>query len=111
MLRLLPSALHAPEGDPAHPTSAVQHFHDKLLHIRERLKTGPGKRMAEKRHQLVSHRPLCCVPIMVTQRVCYHRCSTFCRLWTRKPLFEYHDEVVQTDLANQSLNRVRECNS
>ncbi|CDO74900.1 hypothetical protein BN946_scf184988.g7 [Trametes cinnabarina] len=47
------SALHAPEGDPAHESSAIQHFHDKLLHIKDRLKTEPGKRLAEKRHKLM----------------------------------------------------------
>lgn len=88
MLRLLSSALHAPDGDPARPTSAVQHFHDKLLHIRERLKTEPGKRMAEKRHQLVSHKPQYCVPIIIIQRARYHRCSTFCKLWTRSTACE-----------------------
>ncbi|KAI0346522.1 hypothetical protein BDW22DRAFT_1352633 [Trametopsis cervina] len=45
--------LHAPEDDPAHADTAIQHFHDKLLHIREQLKTEPGKRMAEKRHQFM----------------------------------------------------------
>lgn len=48
------SALHAPPGDPAAPTSAIQHFHDKLLHIKDKLKTDPGKAMGVKRHQLVS---------------------------------------------------------
>ncbi|KAA1467588.1 hypothetical protein DENSPDRAFT_832693 [Dentipellis sp. KUC8613] len=46
-------ALHAPEGDPQQPTSAIQHFHDKLLHIHERMKTDAGKRMAESRHKLM----------------------------------------------------------
>ncbi|KAI0073455.1 hypothetical protein K474DRAFT_193312 [Panus rudis PR-1116 ss-1] len=46
-------ALHTPPGDPAHESSAIQHFHDKLLHIRERLKTEEGKRLAEKRHKLM----------------------------------------------------------
>ncbi|KAI0321795.1 hypothetical protein OF83DRAFT_1050636 [Amylostereum chailletii] len=45
--------LHAPHGDAHQPTSAVQHFYDKLLHIRERMKTAPGKQAAEKRHQLM----------------------------------------------------------
>lgn len=45
--------LHAPHGDPVQPTTAIQHFHDKLLHIRERMKTEPGKKMAEKRHKVV----------------------------------------------------------
>ncbi|KAH9003040.1 hypothetical protein EDB86DRAFT_2799479 [Lactarius hatsudake] len=47
------SALHAPDGDPDQPESAIQHFHDKLLHIQERMKTAPGKQMAEKRHKLL----------------------------------------------------------
>jgi uncharacterized protein len=46
-------ALHVPDGDADQPESAIQHFHDKLLHIRERMKTAPGKQMAEKRHQLL----------------------------------------------------------
>ncbi|KAI0045859.1 hypothetical protein FA95DRAFT_1560736 [Auriscalpium vulgare] len=46
-------ALHAPIGDPEQPASAIQHFHDKLLHIRERMKTAPGKELADKRHKLI----------------------------------------------------------
>ncbi|KAF8728299.1 hypothetical protein AX14_006828 [Amanita brunnescens Koide BX004] len=46
-------ALHAPPEDPALPSSAIQHFHDKLLHIKDRLKTNPGKAMGEKRHKLL----------------------------------------------------------
>ena len=42
-----------PKDDPAYDSSAIAHFYDKLLHIREHLKTEPGKRLAEKRHQLV----------------------------------------------------------
>ncbi|KAI0360016.1 hypothetical protein OH77DRAFT_1419401 [Trametes cingulata] len=45
--------LHTPEDDPAHGESAIQHFYDKLLHIKDRLKTEPGKRLAEKRHTLM----------------------------------------------------------
>lgn len=45
--------LHAPESDPIANETAIQHFHDKLLHIREQLKTEPGKQLAEKRHQYV----------------------------------------------------------
>ncbi|KAI0084037.1 hypothetical protein BDY19DRAFT_899102 [Irpex rosettiformis] len=45
--------LHTPEGDPAHGDSSIQHFYDKLLHIREQLKTDEGKRLAEKRHQFM----------------------------------------------------------
>ncbi|KAH9063905.1 hypothetical protein EDB87DRAFT_1557645 [Lactarius vividus] len=47
------SALHAPDSDPDQPESAIQHFHDKLLHIQERMKTALGKQMAEKRHKLL----------------------------------------------------------
>ncbi|KAI0635769.1 hypothetical protein C8Q77DRAFT_1170039 [Trametes polyzona] len=46
-------ALHTPKDDPAHETSAIQHFYDKLLHIKDRLKTEPGKELAEKRHNLM----------------------------------------------------------
>ena len=46
-------ALHIPPGDLAQEDSAIAHFHDKLLHIRERLKTEPGRKMGEKRHKLV----------------------------------------------------------
>jgi uncharacterized protein len=47
------SALHAPTDDPSHADSAIQHFHDKLLHIKDRLKTEPGKYMGIKRHNFV----------------------------------------------------------
>ena len=52
-LSVIRSILHTPKDDPAYPTSAIAHFNDKLLHIRERLKTEPGKKLAEKRHQFV----------------------------------------------------------
>ncbi|KAH9856564.1 hypothetical protein C2E23DRAFT_808132 [Lenzites betulinus] len=45
--------LHTPGDDPAHDSSAIQHFHDKLLHIKDRLKTVPGKELAEKRHKMM----------------------------------------------------------
>lgn len=45
--------LHTPDNDPKQSMSAVQHFHDKLLRIRDRLKTIPGKQLAEKRHKLM----------------------------------------------------------
>ncbi|KAI0749457.1 hypothetical protein C8Q80DRAFT_625731 [Daedaleopsis nitida] len=46
--------LHVPsKDDPNHSASAIAHFHDKLLHIRERLKTVPGKKLAERRHRLM----------------------------------------------------------
>ncbi|KZV73110.1 hypothetical protein PENSPDRAFT_575147 [Peniophora sp. CONT] len=47
------NSLHAPEGDPRREASTVQHFYDKLLHIRDRMKTEPGKRAAERRHKLM----------------------------------------------------------
>jgi len=47
----VPSAFAHSSGDLN--DSAIQHFHDKLLHIRDRLKTGAGKRMGEKRHQFM----------------------------------------------------------
>ena len=47
------STLHVPKDDPTYDSSAIAHFYDKMLHIREHLKTEPGKRLAEKRHQLV----------------------------------------------------------
>ncbi|KAJ7082236.1 hypothetical protein B0H15DRAFT_889843 [Mycena belliarum] len=33
--------------------SAIQHFHDKLILIRDRLKTEPGKVLGEKRHRVL----------------------------------------------------------
>jgi len=52
------SALYVPpelagEEDPAAAKSAIQHFHDKLLHIRERMKTERGKQMAVQRHEFM----------------------------------------------------------
>lgn len=41
-------------GKYAKGESAIEHFYDKLLHIRDRLKTPAGRRMGEKRHQTVS---------------------------------------------------------
>lgn len=46
--------LHAPQDDSVANDTAISHFHDKLLHIREQLKTERGKQMAQKRHQFVS---------------------------------------------------------
>lgn len=46
-------ALHIPNNDPTYKDSAIEHFHEKLLHIRDRLKTEPGRKMGEKRHKLV----------------------------------------------------------
>ncbi|KAG6902854.1 hypothetical protein C0995_010739 [Termitomyces sp. Mi166 len=45
--------LYVPSGDPKQPQSAIQHFHDKLILIRDRLKTEYGKCLATKRHQLL----------------------------------------------------------
>ncbi|KAF5341751.1 hypothetical protein D9611_001818 [Ephemerocybe angulata] len=53
--------LHTPPADPRQPESALQHFHDKLVHIRGRLKTVPGRQMGEKRHQVV--RSFICPPL------------------------------------------------
>ncbi|KZT18131.1 hypothetical protein NEOLEDRAFT_1184551 [Neolentinus lepideus HHB14362 ss-1] len=46
-------ALHIPFGALGYEDSAIQHFHDKLLHIHERLKTAPGRQLGEKRHHLM----------------------------------------------------------
>ncbi|PFH48752.1 hypothetical protein AMATHDRAFT_149128 [Amanita thiersii Skay4041] len=48
-------ALHTPEDNPQQASSAIQHFYDKLLHIKVRLKTEAGKKLGEKRHQVVSY--------------------------------------------------------
>lgn len=58
--------LHAGPDDPARENTAVQHFYDKLLHIREQLKTAPGKTMAEKRHKLVSRAMYCFLSRLLT---------------------------------------------
>ncbi|KAJ7227354.1 hypothetical protein GGX14DRAFT_693275 [Mycena pura] len=42
--------LHVPSGDPGVNDSAIGHFHEKLVLIRDRLKTSPGKVLGEKRH-------------------------------------------------------------
>lgn len=42
--------LHAPPG---YTDTAIQHFYDKLLHIRDRLKTEPGKVMGAQRHEFM----------------------------------------------------------
>ncbi|KAG9039277.1 hypothetical protein FRB95_011862 [Tulasnella sp. JGI-2019a] len=47
----LPSDDSSGERDPS--KSAIGHFHDKLLLIRERLKTDAGRAMGEKRHQVM----------------------------------------------------------
>ncbi|KAF8972165.1 hypothetical protein BDZ97DRAFT_1650219 [Flammula alnicola] len=46
--------LHTPSDDPENSKTAIQHFHDKLLKIRERLKTEPGRKLGDKRHKVVS---------------------------------------------------------
>ncbi|KAG7089379.1 hypothetical protein E1B28_011069 [Marasmius oreades] len=45
--------LHTPREDPCLGKSAIQHFHDKLVHIEGRLKTEPGKKLGKKRHKLI----------------------------------------------------------
>jgi uncharacterized protein len=45
--------LHTPDDDPARPSSAIQHFHDKLVHIKDRLKTKPGRELGERRHEVL----------------------------------------------------------
>jgi hypothetical protein len=51
------SPLYAPPGDVRQADSAVQHFYDKLVHIHERLKTVPGRKLGEKRHSMVGWSP------------------------------------------------------
>ncbi|KAK7057717.1 metal dependent phosphohydrolase [Favolaschia claudopus] len=45
--------LHIPTTDPRVSECAIQHFHDKLVLIRDRLKTAPGKALGEKRHRVL----------------------------------------------------------
>ncbi|TFK27533.1 hypothetical protein FA15DRAFT_666373 [Coprinopsis marcescibilis] len=45
--------LHTPSDDPELPKSSIEHFHDKLLHIRERLKTDQGRKLGDKRHEVL----------------------------------------------------------
>ncbi|KAF5340912.1 hypothetical protein D9758_012186 [Tetrapyrgos nigripes] len=45
--------LHVPNDDPALEVSAMQHFEDKLVHIKDRLKTKPGKTLGERKHQVL----------------------------------------------------------
>ncbi|EUC57644.1 metal-dependent phosphohydrolase, putative [Rhizoctonia solani AG-3 Rhs1AP] len=47
--------LHTPPDDSQVSESAVQHFHDKLLHIKDRLKTPQGRELGAQRHQLMLH--------------------------------------------------------
>ncbi|KDR75997.1 hypothetical protein GALMADRAFT_247206 [Galerina marginata CBS 339.88] len=46
--------LHTPPDDPEHLHTSIQHFYDKLVKIRDRLKTGPGRKLGDKRHKVVS---------------------------------------------------------
>ncbi|KAJ7928835.1 hypothetical protein B0H13DRAFT_1966419 [Mycena leptocephala] len=45
--------LYIPADEPKVEESAIQHFHDKLVLIRDRLKTSPGKALGEKRHSVL----------------------------------------------------------
>ncbi|CAK5269679.1 unnamed protein product, partial [Mycena citricolor] len=47
------SPLHVPSDDSKLKASAIQHFHDKLVLIRDRLKTEPGKKLGAKRHSVI----------------------------------------------------------
>ncbi|KAJ7270133.1 hypothetical protein B0H12DRAFT_1009246 [Mycena haematopus] len=62
--------LHIPANDPLVNESAIQHFHDKLVLIRDRLKTVPGKALGEKRHSVVGGLVLCNLPLVLTKRFC-----------------------------------------
>lgn len=48
------SPLHTPTTDAKYDQSAIAHFHDKLLRLRDRLKTDAGKELGQRRHKLVS---------------------------------------------------------
>ncbi|KAH7312785.1 hypothetical protein B0J17DRAFT_584992 [Rhizoctonia solani] len=45
--------LHTPPDDPQVSHTAIQHFHDKLLHIKDRLKTPQGRKLGAQRHQFM----------------------------------------------------------
>ncbi|KAJ7652035.1 hypothetical protein DFH06DRAFT_1206619 [Mycena polygramma] len=45
--------LHIPTGVFHEDESAIQHFHDKLVLIKDRLKTSPGKALGDKRHRVL----------------------------------------------------------
>lgn len=44
--------------NPNEASSAIAHFHDKLVLVRDRLKTKEGREMGEQRHQYVRLIPL-----------------------------------------------------
>jgi hypothetical protein len=46
--------LHTPTDDADYARTAIQHFHEKLLNIRDRLKTVAAKKLGDRRHQVVS---------------------------------------------------------
>ena len=45
--------LHTPEDDARYEESSIAHFHDKLLRIKDRIKTVEGRRLSEERHEFV----------------------------------------------------------
>ncbi|KAH9481241.1 Putative protein YpgQ [Psilocybe cubensis] len=45
--------LHTAPGDPEYEHATIHHFYDKLVKIRDRLKTVPGKKLGVKRHQVL----------------------------------------------------------
>ncbi|KAG8686787.1 hypothetical protein FRC11_008368 [Ceratobasidium sp. 423] len=45
--------LHVPSDDSQISGTSVQHFHDKLLHIKDRLKTPQGRELGAQRHLLM----------------------------------------------------------
>jgi uncharacterized protein len=52
------SPLHIPEEDEERQGSGesgptIAHFHEKLLHLRDRMKTKEGRRIAEERHRFM----------------------------------------------------------
>ena len=42
------------KDDPLYPETSLAHFYDKLLHIKDRLKTELGRELGRERHNLVS---------------------------------------------------------
>ncbi|KAF7336786.1 Metal dependent phosphohydrolase [Mycena venus] len=45
--------LYVPPNEPKVKASAIQIFHDRLLPVRDRLKTAPGRALGEKRHSVL----------------------------------------------------------